>query len=69
MRGIAIGVVGSLIMMVMLMPMVGAGLFGLHRDGMAPAMTPILHLILGAVLGSVYGRSIGNDHRFGSARA
>ena len=69
MRGIAIGVVGWLIMMVMLMPMVGAGFFGLNMGVMAPMMTLILHVIFGAVLGWVYGRLIGNDHRLTGARA
>ena len=69
MRGIAIGVVGWLIMMLMLMPMVGAGFFGLNMGVMAPMMTLILHIIFGAVLGWVYGRLIGNDHRLSGARA
>lgn len=42
-------------MMVMLMPMAGAGAFGLHLGLMAPVATLILHWIYGAVLGAVYG--------------
>jgi len=56
-HGIMLGVVGWLIMMVALMPMAGAGLFGMNLGVMAPMMTLMLHLIFGAVLGWVYGRS------------
>ncbi|MEO8022332.1 DUF6789 family protein [Polaromonas sp.] len=48
-------VVGRLVMMVMLMA--GAGLFGMKMVLMAPMMTLVLHLIFGAVLGWVYARS------------
>jgi len=44
-----------LVMMVMLMPMAGAGAFGLQLGLMAPVATLILHWIYGAVLGAVYG--------------
>lgn len=44
-----------LVMMVMVMPMAGAGLFGMHMGLMAPMMTLVLHLVFGAVLGLVYG--------------
>jgi len=56
-HGIMLGVIGWLIMMVVLMPMAGAGLFGMNMGVMAPMMTLVLHLIFGAVLGWVYGRS------------
>ena len=68
-RGIAIAVVGWLVMMVMLMPMAGAGFFGMKMGIMAPVMTLVLHVIFGTVLGWVYGRLIGNDHRLPGARA
>ncbi|MEP7056594.1 MAG: DUF6789 family protein [Caldimonas sp.] len=58
-RGIMLAVIGWLIMMVMLMPMAGAGLFGMNMGIMAPMMTLVLHLVFGAVLGWVYGRSMG----------
>ena len=45
------------IMMVMLMPMAGAGLFGLGLGMMAPVATLMLRWIYGAVLGGVYGAS------------
>lgn len=68
-RGIAIAVVGWLVMMVILMPMAGAGFFGMKMGIMAPMMTLVLHIIFGAVLGWVYGRLIGNDHRLAGVRA
>jgi hypothetical protein len=55
-HGVLIGFVGWLVMMVMLMPMAGAGLFGMALGMMAPLLTLMLHLIFGAVLGGVYGR-------------
>lgn len=45
-----------LLMMVMVMPMAGAGLFGMKLGMMAPLMTWVLHLVFGAVMGLVYGR-------------
>ncbi len=57
-HGVMIGVIGWLVMMVMLMPMAGAGLFAMNMGLMAPMMTLVLHLIFGAVLGWVYGRQI-----------
>ena len=51
-HGVLLGTVGWLMMMVVLMPMAGAGLFGLNLGISAPIMTLMLHLIFGAVLGS-----------------
>lgn len=45
-----------LLMMAMVMPMAGAGLFGMKLGMMAPLMTWVLHLVFGAVMGLVYGR-------------
>jgi uncharacterized membrane protein YagU involved in acid resistance len=53
-HGVLIGFAGWLVMMIMLMPMAGAGLFGMALGMMAPMMTLVLHLIFGAVLGWVY---------------
>ena len=55
-KGVILGVVGWLVMMLMLMPMVGAGLFGMKMGVMAPIMTLVLHAIFGAVLGFVYSK-------------
>ena len=57
-QGMILGAIGWLIMMIMLMPMAGAGLFGMNMGIMAPMMTLVLHLIFGAVLGGVYGRAV-----------
>ena len=59
-RGVLIAVAGWLVMMVMLMPMVGAGMFGMKMGMMAPVMTLVLHLIFGAVLGWIYTRLRGS---------
>ena len=57
-------------MMVVLMPMVGAGLFGMNMGIMASVMTLVLHLIFGAVLGWVYGRTVASrDVSISGARA
>lgn len=54
MKGILFGVAAWLGMMVMVMPMAGAGLFGMAFGIMAPMMTLVLHIVFGAVLGAVY---------------
>jgi len=41
--------------MFVMMPMAGAGVFGLDLGMAAPVMTLMLHLVFGAVLGAVYG--------------
>jgi len=53
--GMILGAAGWLIMMVLIMPMAGQGLFGMNLGIMAPVMTLVLHLIFGAVLGWTYG--------------
>ncbi len=55
-HGVLIGFAGWLAMMIMLMPMVGAGLFGMTLGMEAPMMTLALHLLFGATLGLTYGR-------------
>lgn len=60
-RGVIFGVGAWLPMMVVLMPMAGAGLFGLGLGIMAPVMTLVLHMVFGAVLGWTYGRLLGRD--------
>ena len=53
-KGIVFGIAAWLGMMIMIMPMAGAGLFGMNMGIMAPMMTLVLHVIFGAVLGAVY---------------
>lgn len=54
MKGIAFGIAVWLGMMVLVMPMAGAGLFGMAFGIMAPMMTLALHIVFGAVLGTVF---------------
>lgn len=56
-RGLLLGVVGWITMMVLLMPMMDAGLFGMQLGILAPVMTLMLHLVFGGVLGWFYGRT------------
>jgi hypothetical protein len=63
--GIAFSVGAWLIMMLAMMPMAGAGFFGLQLGIMAPVMTLVMHAVFGAVLGAVYGTLL----RRGSAEA
>lgn len=53
-KGIVFGIADWLGMMVLIMPMAGAGFFGLGLGVMAPVMTLVLHVIFGAVLGAVF---------------
>lgn len=53
-KGIVFGIADWLGMMILIMPMAGAGLFGLGLGMMAPVMTLVLHIIFGAVLGAVF---------------
>lgn len=53
-KGVIFGIGAWLMMMVAVMPMAGAGLFGMSFGMIAPAMTLVLHIFFGAVLGGVY---------------
>ena len=55
-KGVVFGIVAWLMMMIAVMPMAGAGLFGMNLGIMAPMMTLALHIIFGAVLGFVFAR-------------
>ncbi len=59
-HGLILAFVGWLIMMVVMMPMAGAGIFGMKMGAMAPIMTLVLHLVFGAVLGWTYGKLMSN---------
>jgi Family of unknown function (DUF6789) len=54
-KGVVFAVGAWLMMMIVIMPVAGTGLFGANLGIMAPAMTLVLHIIFGAVLGGVYG--------------
>jgi hypothetical protein len=53
-KGILFGVGAWLVMMIVVMPMGGAGFFGSHLGMMAPVMTLVLHIVFGFALGAVY---------------
>lgn len=53
-KGIVFSAIAWLAMMIVVMPMAGAGLFGLNIGPMAPVATLLLHFAFGAVLGLVY---------------
>jgi len=55
-KGVSFGVLAWLLMMVLPMPMAGAGLFGLKLGMMAPVMTLVLHIVFGAVMGLVFAK-------------
>lgn len=55
-KGITLGLIAWLMMIVVVMPMSGAGLFGLSLDPVTPVLTLMLHVVYGAVLGTVYGK-------------
>jgi len=54
-KGILLGIAAWLMMMIVVMPMAGAGLFGSAFGMIGSAMPLMLHLIFGAVLGFSYG--------------
>ena len=54
-NGIVFGALAWVLMMLIPMPIAGAGLFAMKMGMMAPVMTLVLHLIWGAVLGATYG--------------
>jgi len=54
-RGAIFAVGAWLMMMIVMMPMAGAGLFGLGLSMMAPVAALVLHIVFGLVLGGIYG--------------
>jgi len=57
-KGIVFASGAWVLMMLIVMPLAGAGLFGLRLGLMAAVMTLVLHIIFGAVLGAGYGRFV-----------
>lgn len=55
-KGLIFGTAAWVLMMILVMPMAGAGFFGLHLGLGAPIATLVLHWAYGAVLGGVYGK-------------
>ncbi len=54
-KGLIFGVLIWLGMMLVFMPVSGAGMFGLSRGGVVPIVTLVLNLIYGLLLGIFYG--------------
>lgn len=54
-KGLVFGALAWVLMMLIPMPLAGAGLFAMKLGMMAPVMTLVLHLIWGAVLGATFG--------------
>jgi uncharacterized membrane protein YagU involved in acid resistance len=55
-KGALFGILAWLLMMLVFMPLAGAGLFAVHRGTMTvPLITLAYHLVFGVVLGNVYG--------------
>lgn len=54
MQGVILSLIGWLIMMIVVMPIAGAGLFALSLGIGATIMTLLLHIVFGAVLGAVF---------------
>lgn len=55
-KGLAFGVIAALFVWLMVMPLAGAGYFGLQLSPLQPLVTLAEHLVYGVVLGEVYGR-------------
>ena len=54
-RGTIFALGAWLMVMMVVMPMAGAGWFGLGLGVMAPVVTLALHVVFGLVLGTIYG--------------
>lgn len=54
-RGVLFAIAAWLMMMLGLMPMAGAGAFGLSRGMMVPIAALVMHVMFGMILGGVYG--------------
>ena len=54
-KGVLFGVGAWFLMMVLVMPLAGLGLFGVGDGVMVPVATLVVHLIFGIVLGVVFG--------------
>jgi hypothetical protein len=55
-KGLIVGAVAWLAMMILFMPLAGHGLFALSLGPPAVVATLVLHLVYGAVLGGVYAK-------------
>ena len=61
-KGIIFSLGAWLIMMLVIMPMAGEGIFGLNIGIPAPLMTMMLHIVFGVVMGLVFSKQISANH-------
>ena len=59
-KGAAFGVLMWLMIMLVVMPLAGAGVFASHQSAMAPAAILVLYLIYGLILGQFYRSDVSN---------
>ncbi len=55
-KGMAFGFGASLLILLMVLPLAGAGYFGMDLSALQAIVTVALHLVYGAVLGTVFAR-------------
>jgi hypothetical protein len=60
-RGVAFAAGGAVIVLLVLAPLSGAGLFGLKLGLLAPLAVTLFHLAYGAIMGAVYGKLVDTD--------
>ena len=53
-KGALFGILMWLVMMFVVMPLAGAGMFATHQSGLAPVATLVLYVTYGLVLGNFY---------------
>lgn len=58
-KGISFALLAWLLMMVAIMPMAGAGIFGINIGIMAAVMTLVLHILYGIIVGLVFDKLAG----------
>lgn len=55
-KGLAFGVIATLLVSLMVMPLAGAGYFGMRLSIVQPLVSLLQHLVYGVVLAKVYAR-------------
>lgn len=55
-RGLSFGAIATLLVWLMVLPLAGAGYFGMHLSAIQPVVTLFEHLVYGVILGEAYGR-------------
>ena len=54
-KGAVFGIIAGLLVLLMVMPLAGAGYFGMQISWLDPLVSMVYHVIYGVVLGAVYG--------------